>query len=173
MKKYVIYILIIIILTGGFTTMAIADGENGGKCEDLEAQTKADCEAIGKKWTSNQGYQLLAPLPCPGGGTACYYDKMETFDTTQGLGAYLNPMIKIFIGLCAVLSVVMIVIGGMEYMTSELISSKQAGKERITHAILGLIIALGAYALLNTINPKLLETDVKSLNSPDTTTKPG
>ena len=68
-------------------------------------------------------------------------------------------MIKIFIGLCAVLSVVMIVIGGIEYMTSELAHSKEDGKNRIMQAILGLLIALGSWALLNTINPDLLNSE--------------
>ncbi|HEY4494095.1 MAG TPA: hypothetical protein VJB95_01525, partial [Candidatus Paceibacterota bacterium] len=68
-------------------------------------------------------------------------------------------MIKIIIGLSAVMAVVMIVLGGIEYMTSELVSSKENGKQRITNAIFGLVIALGAYALLNTINPDLLKTD--------------
>ena len=53
-------------------------------------------------------------------------------------------MIKIIIGLCAVLAVIMIVIGGLEYMTSELTESKAHGKESIKNAILGLLLALGA-----------------------------
>ena len=44
-------------------------------------------------------------------------------------------------------------------MTSELVSSKEAGRHRMTEAVFGLIVALGAYALLNTINPSLLNTD--------------
>ncbi|KKQ33857.1 MAG: hypothetical protein US45_C0004G0018 [Candidatus Nomurabacteria bacterium GW2011_GWA1_37_20] len=91
---------------------------------------------------------------------------MKDVNTEKGFGSYLNLMIKIFIGLCAVLSVVMIVIGGLEYMTSELISSKEAGKEKVTGALLGLLIALGAYALLFTINPDLLKSDI---NPPDAT----
>jgi len=59
----------------------------------------------------------------------------------------------------------MIVLGGIEYMTSELVSSKENGKQRITNAIFGLVIALGAYALLNTINPDLLKTDLESLTA--------
>jgi hypothetical protein len=69
-------------------------------------------------------------------------------------------MITIFIGICAVLAVVMIVIGGLEYMTSELPGNKEHGKERITGAVFGLILALGAYALLYTINPNLLNSDL-------------
>ncbi|MEO5635328.1 MAG: hypothetical protein ABIS26_01730 [Candidatus Paceibacterota bacterium] len=78
---------------------------------------------------------------------------------SNALSKYLNIMIKIFIGICAVLAVIMIVMGGIEYMTSELVSSKEAGKERITHAIFGLLLALGAYALLFTINPDLLNSE--------------
>jgi len=107
-------------------------------------------------------YNLLAPLPqlCPNGTTGdC------TIDTsgTGSIGKYLNPMITLFIGICAVLAVVMIVIGGIEVMTSELAHTKQAGKERILNALLGLLIALGAYALLYTINPDLLNSDINNM----------
>lgn len=53
--------------------------------------------------------------------------------------------------------------GGLEYMTSELISEKESGKQKITNAVLGLILALGSWALLYTINPDLLNTDSENL----------
>ena len=104
----------------------------------------------------------------PGAGTSTYtlLEKEipgigASFDTgnANSLGNYLNIMIRLFIGICAVLAMIMIVIGGLEYMTSELVSSKEHGKERITNAIFGLLLALGSYALLNTINPDLLIVD--------------
>ncbi len=102
-------------------------------------------------------YTPLAPLP-----------GLESIDTQYNettnpcpFGNYLNIMVKLIIGISAVLAMVMIVIGGLEYMTSELISSKEAGKERITHAILGLVITLGTYAILNTLNPALLNVCLK------------
>jgi len=82
-----------------------------------------------------------------------------------GFAGYLNAMIKIFIGICAVLAMIMIVMGGIQYMTSELVSGKAAGKEQITHAILGLLLALGAYAILNTINPNLLDVSLGKLET--------
>ena len=97
-------------------------------------------------------YKFLEPL-----GTDKYFDPAQK----NALGSYLNLMLKIFIGICAVLAVVMIVMGGIEYMTSELVSSKEEGKSKITGALFGLLIALASYALLNTINPDLLKTDVK------------
>ena len=104
-----------------------------------------------------KGYQLLAPL-----------DGFTSFDTTQpcAFGVYLDIMIKLFIGICAVLAVIIIVMGGIEYMTSELVSSKEHGKGQITQAVFGLILALGAWLILNQLNPNLLEL---CLDVPDAT----
>lgn len=124
---------------------------------------------------TKEPYILLAPLPCKEGpeNPACICTgtpkvcTMESFDpasTKNGknvaLSSYLNMMITLFIGICAVLAVIMIVMGGVEYMTSELISSKEAGKERITNAIFGLLLALGSWTILNQINPNLLRSDL-------------
>ena len=99
-------------------------------------------------------YTPLAPLP----GVSTTIETAYNKDTNPcPFGNYLNIVIKLVIGFSAVLAMLMIVIGGIEYMTSELISGKEEGKERITHAIFGLVIALGAFALLNTLNPQLLQ----------------
>jgi len=81
----------------------------------------------------------------------------------MGFAGYLNIMIKIFIGICAILAMIMIVMGGIQYMTSGLVSSKQAAKETITNAILGLLLALGAFAILNTINPDLVNINLSKV----------
>ncbi|MFZ3011594.1 MAG: D-alanyl-D-alanine carboxypeptidase family protein [Minisyncoccia bacterium] len=114
-------------------------------------------------------YNFLAPLPCEKGTPGCEDGQLKTFDPTSAegenskIGEYLNIMIRIFIGICAVLAVIMIVVGGLEYMTSELISNKENGKHRITGAIFGLVLALGAWTILNQINPDILKTDLSSL----------
>lgn len=115
--------------------------------------------------TINKNYKLLAPLPCPEGTPGCDSDQLTTFDptNTDNFVSYLNLIIKIFIGISAVLAVIMIVRGGIEYITSELISSKEAGKDHIKSAIFGLILALGAWLLLNTINPDILSGNLDSL----------
>ncbi len=95
-------------------------------------------------------YQPLAPLPG-------LLEIVETKDDCA-FGKYLNIIIKLVLGMAAVLAMVMITWGGVEYITSELVSGKEAGKETIQHALLGLLIALGAWLILNTINPKLLNS---------------
>jgi len=112
--------------------------------------------------TSN--YEFLAPLPDPFGTQG---ELLKNIDTAGGnaLGRYLNIIIRLAIGFAAVLAMIMIVMGGIQYMTSELVSSKEDGKNRINNALLGLLVALGAWLILFTINPALLNTNV---NIPDT-----
>jgi len=104
-------------------------------------------------------YTPLAPLP----GFPEEFDTLPSKTNQCPFGNYLNIMIKLVIGIAAVLAMVMIVMGGIEYMTSDLISSKEAGKDTIKNALLGLFIALGAYLILNTINPKLLSACLDNL----------
>ncbi len=96
----------------------------------------------------NSDYELLAPL-----GEFKFFNSKEDC----AFGRYLEIMINIFLGICAVLAMVMIIMGGIEYMTSELVSSKENGKNQITQAIFGLLLALGAWLILNQINPNLLK----------------
>jgi hypothetical protein len=136
------------------------------------------------KVNTDTTYTPLAPLPGLGNATCkdikgndvaciqtspgCQFDengnvKPGTCTNPCPFGNYLNIIIKIIIGFAAVLAMVMIVAGGIEYMTSEVISGKEAGKETITHAILGLLLALGAFLILNTINPQLLNACLNNL----------
>lgn len=98
---------------------------------------------------TNTTYNLLAP----------FGDKFKTFtsDKECAFTDYINIIFDIFIGICAVLAFVMLVVGGIQYMGSELVSSKEAAKSQATNALLGLLVAFSAWLILNTINPKLLD----------------
>lgn len=158
-------------------------GDTGVSCITPAPSTVPNCimdrtgQATNPPCRSIGGTLISPPGSASSGSTTSNYIFLAPFTGISGaeknfnpvdnnaLGRYLNLMIKIFIGLCAVLAVIMIVMGGIEYMTSELPGNKQNGRERITNALLGLLIALGTYALLNTINPQLLRTDVKILDT--------
>lgn len=106
------------------------------------ADTAVDISA-NKTFTNSNTYTLLAPI-----------GQQRTFDS-KNIGVYFNYIFKIAIGLCAALAVVMIVISSIQYMGDESVFGKTEAKGKITSAIMGLIIAIGAYAILNTINPDL------------------
>ncbi len=94
---------------------------------------------------NNTDYKLLAPIPG--------FD--ETYKTGD-IGKYVNAIIKLSIVIAAVLAVVMITLGGFQYMTSESMGLKQEGKDKIKNAFLGLVILASSFLILNTINPALL-----------------
>ena len=91
-------------------------------------------------------YDLLAPIA----GTT----------NIASLKDYLNLVFRAAIGITGVLAVVMMVICGVRLMGSPSVSAKSEAKECIWNAILGILLVLGAWLLLNTINPQLLTNDV-------------
>jgi hypothetical protein len=74
-------------------------------------------------------------------------------------GTPLNKVLNqlFYIGLVAaiILAIVMIIRGGIEYMTVDSITSKESGKKRVQAALGGLVLAFSAILILNTVNPGL------------------
>jgi len=99
-------------------------------------------------FTENVGAVLLEPSIIKGG--------------SEDPGNYIKNIYKITIGIAGVLAVLMIVIGGLEYISSAANPNlKTSAKTRIWAAIGGLLIALTAWLILNTINPDLVNFDLK------------
>ena len=97
---------------------------------------------------------------------------------TNDIGTYLNWIFKLGIGLCAALAVIMIIIAAIQYMGTESVFGKTEARSKILQSILGLVLAMGSYAILNTISPDLLGangvnvTQVTAQIDPDTETAP-
>lgn len=115
------------------------DWEQAGSQEDT-----VDPGAIDPR-IANDEYNLLAPI-----------GEIKSIDDTKQLGDYINLIVKIFLGICGALAVIMIVIYGIQWMGSESIFAKTESKQKIGGALMGLVLALGSWMLLNTINPDLL-----------------
>lgn len=95
-------------------------------------------------------YNLLAPLP---GGTNQVFGDKAFSDYAQQAFAFL-------LSAAAILALLMVVVGGIEYLSSgESPQRLQDAKDRITKALLGLVLALASWLILNTINPHLLSSD--------------
>lgn len=153
--KILKYILILTILLGIASPLYSLDASKAHPEEPCQ-YAKEDTKSSTPLNPPCGYYQLLAPIITGSDTDITNFNPADK----NALGGYLNTMLRIFIGICAVLAMGMIVLGGLEYMTSELGSSKESGKKKITGALLGLVLALGSYALLNTINPDLLNTDI-------------
>ena len=102
-------------------------------------------------------YKLLAPL-----------GKISSVqaDTSTGFSDYLQLIINITIGLTGAIAVIMLIVGGLEYVFSSVSeTAKKDAKERVTNAIVGVLIVLSGYLILSTINPKLLSLKLPTLPS--------
>ncbi len=92
---------------------------------------------------NNYSTEPLAPLP--------------GFTGNPNLGQWLESLFTILIVIAGILALIMIIVGGITYITSESFGGKGQGKAYIINAIIGLVLALGAWVILNTINPNLAE----------------
>lgn len=101
-------------------------------------------------------YTPLAPIPQLKEGNVYTYE------------SFVTGAVELAIGIAGLLAVVMIIWGGIEYITTENITGKGAAKRHIQNAIIGLLLALAAYLILRTINPALVGlTNINSIpNAP-------
>lgn len=73
------------------------------------------------------------------------------------LAGYLNIIYNFLISIVGVVAGVFILIGGFQYLTAGGDAARVTGaKKRIGNALIGFILALSSYLLLNTINPDLV-----------------
>ncbi len=83
-------------------------------------------------------------------------------ENTGDINAYINALYALSISVAALIAVVQIVIGGAQYMTDDLISSKSAAKERIRNAVIGLLIIISAVLVLSTLNEDLTNFQIST-----------
>lgn len=72
------------------------------------------------------------------------------------LGQYINAIYRYAVTIVLIAAVVMVVYGGFRYLVGASIGDIQAGKKIIVDAIMGMLIVLGGYMILSTINPDIV-----------------
>ncbi|MBU1179069.1 pilin [Patescibacteria group bacterium] len=81
--------------------------------------------------------------------------------TVKPFSSYANDVLKFAIVLGGILAVVVITVGGFEYiMAGGNTSTVEKAKNRIWQAILGLLVIIGAWLILSTINPDLVNLNL-------------
>ncbi len=84
----------------------------------------------------------------------------------KDLANYLGLVYNFLISTVGILAAVMMMIGGFQYLTSGGDPGRaKAGKERISNALLGMVLALASYLILNTINPGLVTFKVPEIQT--------
>jgi len=100
-----------------------------------------------------QGYTSLVGLP--GIGT-----------NTTNFDAYIETIYAITITVAALLAVVKIVIAGVKWMTTDIVTSKGDAKKDIQGAVVGLLVVLSAVLVIEIINPDINDVNLAINNTP-------
>ncbi len=111
--------------------------------------------ALGQGGSGDTGYIPLEPLP-----------GISTAGQPVNIDNFLQGLLTFGIGIAAALAVIMIIVGGFQYLSTDAWFQKSEGRQRILNAILGLLLAIGAWVILNTINPNLVNLSV-TFDRPD------
>ncbi len=99
--------------------------------------------------TGPRDYEVIAPLPGIGAENG-----------RTNLSTYLPAAFNLTVGIAVALAFIFITLGGVLYATSDALSGKQQGREYIENAVLGLLLVIGSYVILNTINPQILSFNI-------------
>lgn len=70
---------------------------------------------------------------------------------------FITRLIEFLVGLAGLIAVLFIVIGGYKFVTGGIAEDKEAGKKTVLHAIIGLVVALSAYIIINFIQAQLTQ----------------
>ena len=120
-----------------------------GNCPSYNGQPGSAVNTVtgtdGTVVPNNLSYTPLEPIPGQAGAPA-------TFCAT------LNLLFKVLIYLGGMIAVLFLVLGGIAYMVSEVVDKRTAARERIKSSVIGLLILLGTYLILFTVNPNLVNT---------------
>ncbi len=79
---------------------------------------------------------------------------------SSNFGQYINALYSLSISIAALMAVIKIIIAGVKYMLSDVVTSKTEAINDIRSSVIGLIIVISAVLILTEINPKLVETEV-------------
>ena len=112
---------------------------------------------------STQGteYKLLAPIPLG--------KKLDSVSNSANTSNYLQSLVRLAIAIAGAAAVLRIIWAGTQYMTSDAFGVKSDAKNTIQNALYGLLLAVSAYLILATVNPKLVNI---SLDIPGQTIAP-
>jgi len=105
-------------------------------------------------------YVELAPLP----GTT------DNSTNVTNLQTYLPGLFNFGIAIAGAMAFVVITFAGVKYLTVETIYGKSDARELINNALWGLLLVIGAWVILNTINPQILNFKLSIPIPPQQTT---
>ncbi len=141
---------------------------NGGTGAVISSSSTFDPISGTNTNLNSSDYNLLEPFPglsvIPSAATCAQEEATATRNGTAqpvcDVNGLLNYAMKLLIGLSGVVLVLRLMYEGYSYMVTDVPFLKASSKAGFFSALMGLMLALSAYVILNTINPKLVDETV-------------
>ncbi|PKL72576.1 hypothetical protein CVV26_01010 [Candidatus Kuenenbacteria bacterium HGW-Kuenenbacteria-1] len=116
-------------------------------------ENSSPCQSpYGKCYMTPKGSTLQVEIPG-------YDEKGQT-----NISQYISAIYKFIIILATILAVIMIMIAGVRWMTAMGNQGQlDSAKTMITNSLIGLVLALGSWFILNSINPALVKNEMKGI----------
>lgn len=136
--------------------------ENGEKVSTATSGVEADVTSVAAP-EPKKIIKFIPNITIPGsikiGGKEIRFVAGQPTEVTGAtLGAWISLFYMFFCGIIGILAAANIIFGGFKWLTSFGNASRiSAAKERISMAVIGLFLTLGAYVILLTINPRLVQ----------------
>lgn len=108
-------------------------------------------------------FTAIQAVPTVTDGKISFVRKLDT--SQYSTADFLNGLFTLVIAGAALLVVIKLILAGVQYMFTDLITRKENAKKDIQNALLGLLVILASVTLLNTINPEL--TNLNALRTAD------
>lgn len=114
------------------------------------------------------GVGILAPsvsadVDCPDGTVNETAKNLAecNIESDDSLWPTIKTIINVILGLVAVIAVIMIIIGGIEYTVSRGDATKtKKGRDTIIYSIIGLVIALLSFAIVNFVLSEIFDSGI-------------
>jgi hypothetical protein len=113
-----------------------------------------------KKSFFDKDYKLLAPfagLTVIKSPAECAKYIKNNPSAVCDINTLISFIFRVLVGLTAVAMVIRLMLVGYNYMTTDTPFQKASAKSDLMASLAGLVLALSAWLILNTINPKLIE----------------
>lgn len=131
---------------------------SGGSCSggvfDEATYSTEPAQAVEVKTFVMEAPQLGIPIP----GiefTKQIFDEAGRFKVPF-IAQYISGVYRYLVGISAIAAAIMITYGGFLYIFAQTGIKVRQGKTIITEAVVGLVLIMGAYTILNAVNPSLV-----------------
>lgn len=109
------------------------------------------------------GASVLSTASLPGSASAQVSDGINTATTSEMKGksidgdkGLIKTVVNVLLWAVGILSVIMIIFSGLRYITSAGDASKtKSAQSTLTYSVVGLIVAIMAYAIVNMVTNRL------------------